>query len=253
MSSYIPGIVLQKNNTFFIGLGGIAVEKSGGSQIVTGLGLATEVPTPDGGGVIDADYWAVPTNDNGIVTGYTYHPYNAGDPIGSVAPTVESFAVFRIMNRLASDYWWVVGTVAQYITAAGGGAALPTTITVLPAGCQRMCVFDANNHYFAVIGIPILTFNKRYFPHGDFNGIALPAGTATGYITTATLLTFLNTATTVTTTTVNGVPHTTYTGGWAIVGTWTVSADNQTLIATQTAGPGTDVLCAEIAAINPSL
>lgn len=103
--------------------------------------------------------------------------------------------------------------------------------------------------YFAVVGLPALILNKRYFPYGYFNNIALPGASSTGYVSTTTLLAFLNTATV--TTVVNGV--TTYTGGWAIVGTWTVSLDGLTLIATQTAGPGTDVLCAAVAAINPSI
>ena len=86
----------------------------------------------------------------------------------------------------------------------------------------------------------------RSFPEG-VKSIDLAAG---GYTTTAALLAFLNTATT--TTTVNGVV-TAYAGGWAVVGTWTASADNITLTAAQTAGPGTDVLAAVVAAINPSL
>lgn len=251
MASYIPAIVLQKNNSQFISNNGISVQKSGGGEILTGLGLATEVPTPDGGAAIDADYWATPVNDSGIVTSYKYTPYNLNDPATNVAPTPQSFAVTRLMNLKASDYWYIVGTTAQYIVAAGGGTALPTTITVFPAGCQLLCQFDANGKYFAMLGLPTLVLpNKAYFPWGYWNGIALPAATAAGYISTTTLLTFLNTATTPVLT--NGVV-TSYTGGWAIVGTWTVSADGLTLIATQTSGPGTDKLCAEVAAINPSL
>ena len=250
MASYIPAIVLQKNNTVYIGDGGISVEKSGSGEIVTGLGLATEVPTPDGGAVIDANYWAIPTNDNGIVTGYTYIPYNAGDPVGSVQPSAQAFAVTRLMNRLASDYWYIVGTMAQYITAAGGGTALPTTITVIPAGCQTMCQFNPDGLYFAVEALPTLLGNKRYFPTGYWNGIQLPAGTAAGYATSTTLLTFLNTATVPVLT---GGVVTSYTGGWAIAGTWTVSTDGLTLLATQADGPGTDVICFRVDAINPSL
>jgi hypothetical protein len=103
--------------------------------------------------------------------------------------------------------------------------------------------------YFAVVGLPDLLFNKRFYPYGYFNNIQLPLAVSTGYINSAALLAFLNTATT--TSVVNG--KTTYSGGWGIVGIWTVSVDGLTLIATQTAGPGTDVLCAAVAAINPSL
>ena len=248
----IPALVIQKNNTVFISASGISVQKSGGSELTQGVGLSTEIPIPGAeGGVIDGDYWAVPVNDNNLVTGFLYIPYNAGDPVGSIKPSAQAFAVCRIMNRLASDYWWVIGTVAQYVTAAGGGTALPTTVTTLMAGCQTMCQFDANGKYFAVFALPTLTANSRYFPVGYWNGVALPAATGTGYITPATLLTFLNTA---------AVPVytagviTSYTGGWGISGvTWSLSVDNMTLTAEEAAGPGTDIICAYIYSINPSL
>ena len=250
MPAYIPAIVIQKNNSVYIADSGITVQKSLGTEFLVGLGLATEVPTADGGGVPDADYWASPVGE-GILSGIIYHPYNANDPVGSVPPSPQSFRVVRIMNRLASDYWYIVGSMAQYI-AANGGTALPTNITTLLAPCQKMCQFDANSHYFAIFGLPTITVlpNKAYFPYGYFNGVALPGAASGGYTTTAALLTFLNTATT--TTTVNGVV-TAYAGGWAVVGTWTASADNLTLFATQTAGAGTDTICAVVAAINPSL
>lgn len=239
MPSYIPALVLQKNNTVFISTAGISVQKSGGSDIVTGVGLSTEIPTADGGGVPDSDYWATPVGE-GVLTGFTYEAYNANDPIGSVAPTAMSFKVCRIMNRLASDFWWIVGTVAQWITA-NGGAALPTTITVLPAAFQKMCEFDANNKYFAVFQLPSLVApNDRYFPYGYFNGVALPAGANTGYLTTGTLLTFLN-------------------ANWTNLGspvtaiTWTLSADGLTLLAEEANGGGGDVIAANVVAINPSL
>lgn len=250
MPAYIPAIVIQRNNSVYIADSGITVQKSLGTEYLVGLGLATEVPTADGGGVPDADYWAVPVGE-GALTGIIYIPYNAGDPVGSIAPSPQAFKVCRIMNRLASDYWYIYGTMAQYI-AANGGTALPTVITTLLAPFQKLCQFNAAGQYFAVLGLPNIAIlpNKAYFPYGYFNNIALPGAAAGGYTTTAALLTFLNTATT--TTTVNGVV-TAYAGGWAVVGTWTASADNITLQAAQTAGPGTDILSAVVAAINPSL
>jgi hypothetical protein len=240
MASYIPAIVLQKNNTVFIGNSGITTQKSAGTEITVGLGLATTVPTPDDGAVIDSDYWAVPVGE-GVLTSIKYTPYNANDPVTSVKPNVQAFAVCRIYNRFASDYWYVLGTVAQYITASGGGAALPTTLTTLLAPYQVMCQFDENAKYFAVFALPTLVGNQRYFPWGYFfatgklsNGVALAAGANTGYLTPGTLLTFLN-------------------ANWNNVGTWTLSADNQTLRVEQTAGDGNDIIAAQIAAINPSL
>lgn len=239
MPAYIPALVLQKNDSVYISTAGISVQKSGGSDIVTGLGLATEVPTPEGGAVIDSDYWVTPVGE-GVLSGISFTPYNAADPIGSIAPSAQSFKACRIYNRFASDYWYIVGTIAQYITA-DGGAALPTTITTLLAAYQKMCEFDANNKYFAIFQLPTLQFpNDRYFPYGYFNNVALPAGANTGYLTTGTLLTFLN-------------------ANWTNLGspvtaiTWTLSADGLTLLGEEANGGGTDVIAAQIVAINPSL
>lgn len=239
MPAYIPALVIQKNDSVFISTTGVTVQKSGGNEITVGVGLSTEIPTPEGGGVPDGDYWAIPVNDSGIVTGFTYLAYNANDPVGSVKPNLQAFAVCRIMNLNGSDYWWIVGTVAQYITA-DGGAALPTTITSLVAPCQSMGVWDANNLYFAVLQLPVITGNQRYFPYGYMNGVALPSGSNTGYTTPSALLSFINT-------------------NWTNVGspvstiTWTLSADNLTLLGEENNGVGTDVFCGQVVAINPSL
>lgn len=243
MAFYIPALVIQKNDSVFIATTGVTVQKSGGSEILAGVGLSTEIPTADGGGVPDGDYWALPTNNFGIVSSFTYLPYNANDPIGSVKPNPQAFAVCRIMNTKASDYWYIVGTVAQYITA-NGGAALPTTITTLVAPCQQLGEWDVNNKYFAVFQLPALSTlsntNSRYFPFGYFNGVALPAASNAGYSTTGALLTFLN-------------------ANWTNVGspnstiTWTVSADGLTLLGEENNGVGIDVICGAVVAINPSL
>lgn len=240
MPAYIPALVVQKNNSVFIATTGVTVQKSGGAEILAGVGLSTEIPTADGGGVPDGDYWALPVNDSGIVTSFHYLPYNANDPIGSIKPNAQAFAVCRIMNTKASDYWYIVGTVAQYITA-NGGAALPTTITALVAPCQGLGEWNVNNKYFVIMALPALgSVNDRYFPYGYFNGVALPAGANAGYTTPATLLTFLN-------------------ASWTNVGspvsaiTWTISADNLTLMGQESSGVGTDIFCGAVVAINPSL
>lgn len=243
MSAYIPGLVIQKNNSVFISSAGVSAQYNGTSEQVVGLGLLTEIPTPDGGASIDSDYWAIPVGE-GIVTGFKYQPYNAADPITSVSPNVQAFKVFRIYSRLASDYWYVLGTVAEYITAYGGGSALPTTSSVLVAGYQTLCEFVdvAQTKYGIVLALPELLFPEdRYYPFGYFNGVAMPGTpTASGYLTVGTLLTFLN-------------------ANWTNLGSpvtaivWTVSADNLTLIGLETAGGGTDVFAGAVAAINPSL
>lgn len=240
MPAYIPALVIQRNNTVFIATTGVTVQKSGGSEILAGVGLSTEIPTADGGAVPDGDYWAIPTADSGIVSSFTYLPYNANDPIGSIQPNVQAFKTCRIMNTKASDFWYIVGTVAQYITA-NGGAALPTTITTLVGPCQGLGVWDANSKYFVVLQLPTLTSpNTHYFPYGYFNGVALPAAANSGYTTSSALLTFLN-------------------ANWTNVGspnstiTWTVSADGLTLLGEENNGVGIDVFCGNVVAINPSL
>lgn len=243
MPAYIPALVVQKNNSVYIATTGVTVQKSGGNVITSGVGLSTEIPTPEGGGIPDGDYWAIPTNDAGIVSSFTYLPYNANDPIGSILPNPQAFKVCRIMNLNASDYWYIVGTVAQYITA-DGGAALPTTITAQIAGCQSLGEWDVNSKYFVVLQLPALTTgsntNSRYYPYGTFNGVALPAASSSGYSTSGALLTFLN-------------------ASWTNVGSpnstinWTLSADGLTLLGEESSGVGIDRFCGAIAAINPSL
>lgn len=237
MATYIPAIVLQRNNSLF--LNNVTAQKLAGAEVMVGLGLATEIPTPDGGAVIDADYWAEPVGE-GVLTGFKMHPYNPSDPVTSVKPNAQCFAVCRIYNRLASDYWYILGTVAQYITASAGGAALPTTFTTLFAAEQKACQFDINGKYFFVLQLPTLTGNARYFPYGYLNGVALPAGANTGYATSGALLTFLN-------------------ANWTNLGSpvssivWTLSADGLTLLGEESSGHGVDTLQAQISAINPSL
>lgn len=259
MANYITAIVIQKNNSVFIREDGINAEKIPGSpgEYATGLGVSMEIPCPDNSssGQIDGDFWAVPVNE-GLPAGFNYIPYNPAE-LNQTPPTPQSFAVVKISSNASSDDWYVLGTSVQYIASCNaccGVTPVPMpTIYALPLqpGCQVMCNWNNGTlqQYFAILGLPALNFNRRYYPYGAFNNILLPTANSVGYVSTTTLLAFLNTSTTVST--VNGV--TTYTGGWGIVGVWTVSADGLTLTATQAAGPGTDLLCASVASINPSL
>jgi hypothetical protein len=259
MADYISAIVIQKNYAVLIKESGIDAEKIAGSpqEQVTGLGVQMEIPCPDNasGGQIDGDFYAQPVNE-GTPSGFNYKAYNPADP-NALPPTATSFAVVKISNRYNNDSYYVLGTSAQYVASCAACCGttpvpMPTIPTIpLQPGCQLMCQWNNGTlqQYFGVVGLPALISNKRYFPYGYFNNIALPQATSLGYQTTTTLLAFLNTATTTTVT--NGV--TSYSGGWAIVGTWTVSLDGLTLTVTENPGPGTDVLCAAVAAINPSL
>jgi len=259
MASYITALVIQKNYSVQISEDGVSAEKIAGSpqEMVTGIGVTQEIPCPDSssGGVIDGDFWADPVSE-GVFAGYNYIPYNVAEVVSS-KPKPTAFAVVRISSRFSSDVWWILGTSTQYIASCAACCGttpvpMPTVGSIpLQPGCQILCQFETPTsvNYFGVVGLPNLIFNQRYYPYGTFNNINLPAASVTGYVSTTTLLAFLNTATT--TSVVNGV--TTYSGGWGIVGVWTVTADGLTLIATQNPGPGTDLLCASVAAINPSL
>ncbi len=240
MASYIPAFCIEKNDNVFI-------------NSAVSIGAIFEVPTPDNGAYVDGDLWAVPIND-GVYGGFNYQPYNPANPAENVAPTIDSVACVKISATNSSDWFIILGTAAAYVTAAGGGAALaqvwPTrshTIPLLPT-CQTMDQTDANGNYIAVLGLPNITVNHNLFPFGNINGFALPAATANGYGNKVTLLSFLNTATTNSGTATAPV----YAGGWGIVGTWTVSADGLTLVATQTGGSGTDIFCGGVISIQPS-
>jgi hypothetical protein len=247
-TSGLQALIIQKNNTVFISPNtGISVGLVTGLTVqVIGLGLIDEIPTPDIGGIPDGDYFLVP-NTQGYVSGFTPLPYNAGDPT-QTTPPFQALTCFRLTTKFSNDVWWVLGTQAQYITAYNSGAALPTVINAANfsnltggflAGCQTVCQVNASGQYFIELGLPSLVSNSRYFPYGYFNGVALPAGTATGYVSTTTLLAFLNS-------------NWTNVGSPSTVITWTVSADGLTLTGTETAGGGTDVICAAVVAVNPS-
>jgi len=227
MATYIPGFVLQKYNTQFAPKGGSPV------------GAILEIPTPDNGAVIDGDFWAVPVNI-GVYAGWTFQPYNVNNPAEATAPNLFSVAVCRISSNKTSDVYYVLGTVAQYVTAAAGGTALPAvwptlahTVPLLPV-CQTLSSQDGSGNYIGEIGVPSLDIGGNYFPFGFFNGVALAAATANGYADLTSLLVFLN-------------------ASWSAVGTWTKTADNLSIIVTQTGGPGTDVFCGAIVDVHPSL
>lgn len=227
MASYITGFVLVKYNTQFAPLGGASV------------GALLQVPTPDNGAIIDGDVWAVPVNQ-GVYAGWTFQPYNPNNPAEATAPDAYSVACVKISARLSSDWFIVLGTAAQYVTAAAGGAALPAvwptrshTVPLLPT-CQTLSTTDANGNYIGDLGVPVLDIGANYFPFGFLNGAALTAATTNGYADLTALLVFLN-------------------ASWSSVGTWTKTADNLTVIVTQTGGPGTDVFCGGIVGVHPSL
>lgn len=241
---YIPALVIQKNNTVFI--------NGNGSGTV---GSLMEIPTPDNGGYIDGDVWAIPVNE-GVYAGFNYQPYNPSNPVEATQP-LFSVAAVKISSRTSSDYFIVVGTAAQYVTASGGGTALPAVWPSLIHTTQKLPVcqqFNLTEAGLSVLAIGAPSFDddaatvQSFYPFGYFNGIALPTASSTGYYDLNALLSFLNTATVTTGTGASTV----YTGGWAVMGTWTKTSDNLTVVCTQADGDGTDIFCGALLVINPS-
>lgn len=243
MAQYITGLVIQKNNQVFRGAGQLVVHSAGVFNTQNIGVIMGDIPVPgnsNGGAQIDGDFWAVPVDD-GTYSGYNFIPYNPNG--NALQPDVQAFPVFKLslIPPFGSDYWYVVGTTAQYLTAAGGGTALPTNVVynsnpLLQTPCQTLCNQNSTSGlYIGVLGLPTISggINVKYYPYGYFNGVALTTASSAGYATPALLLVFLN-------------------ASWGNVGTWTLDASGQTLIVTQAAGPGTDVLCASIVSINPS-
>ncbi len=208
------------------------------------VGSIQSVPTPDGGAVVDGDVWAIPVND-GVYAGWQFLPYNPSNAEENTAPDAFSVRCTKLSSSVSSDWWIVLGTSAAYVVAAAGGTALPIvwpslihTSDLLPV-CQTIANQDQAGNYVASIGLPTIAGGTTYYPFGWLtrNGVttALTTASSSGYSTSAALLSFLNS------------------GTWANVGTWTKTSDDLTVIATQTAGSGTDIFCGGIIAITPSL
>lgn len=234
-ATFIPALVIKHNNDVYMDA----------STLTTGV--IADIPTPGAGGVIDGDFWAEPITDS-VLSGFNFIPC---EPTDTTVPTSASFHAFRLVSRFGNDSWYVRGKTTGtdngspatygYIQASADAECCSATPRVLPtdipfvAPCQTMCQWNANSKYFAIFALPTLTGNLRYYPAGTFNGTQLTAASATGYATAATLLTFLNS------------------GTWANVGTWSYADVGNTILqVVESAGAGTDVLCAVIITVNPS-
>lgn len=220
--SFIPALIVQQDHTVNITDGVI--------------GLSGLIPTPNSGGQVDSDYWAVPVTGFGIgPSGFNYIPTNPGS---TDAPDAQAFHVVRIIKDNQSTDWYAVGTSTQYLLASdeaeccGTSSPAPVMPTTAPlvAPCQVLCTQNSTSGLFqGNIGIPTLPAGEKFYAFGYFNGTALTALSISGYTTAALLLTAIST-------------------NWAatVGGTFTKTSDNLTLLLTQTDGPGTDVWCALI-------
>lgn len=139
-------------------------------------------------------YWATPTKDNGIFTGWWYQPAftETGDAIAQ--PSFDSFQVLRVRDKMSDYTWWLKATLAQYTNACNtccGGDYAPITYTVpVIAPCQQIC--DAINqagNYFVVFAAPTLGVGQNYVVNGAFNNVKVNQFTAS---TLNNLVTALN-------------------------------------------------------------
>jgi len=135
----ILATVLQKNNFAFV------------CQPCGGYGQNMPIPAGDQASP-ETEYWAVPMKEE-YFTGFAYTVYQSG----VAAPTIDSIRVFKLVNTLNGDYFYVVGTVAQYTVYAAAccdASPIPSYITTLGpiAPCQDTCTSDGTNYdaFFAV-------------------------------------------------------------------------------------------------------
>jgi len=177
----INATVLQKNLDQFVcspcGGYGQTLPVPAGSQAQTG-----------------SEYWAVPVNQD-YFQGFRYEVYVSG----LAAPTIDSIRCFKLTNTLNSDYYYVVGTVAQYSVYAAAccdASPIPSYITALGpiASCQDTCTSDGTNYdaFFAVETLADV-------PGGKFVATVSVDGTgilqqtfAAGSASIAALITYLN-------------------------------------------------------------
>lgn len=185
---------------------------------------------------INGDFWAVPAKDFGIFTKLYFQAYTPN----SVAPTYDSFRVFRIQDKWSNNLnvWWVRGTVAQYEQACAdccgaNGTTLPTDVPFI-VPCQAICdIQDSAGNYVAYFGLPSLSGGQTYHPYAAINNVKATNASAGGYNSVSTLLSYLNS-------------NATNIGSPAIAVTWTASADNMTLIATTTGNTVGSSICAVV-------
>lgn len=182
----INATVLQKNLTQFV------YGPCAGSYGQT-------LPIPAGSQAApQAEFWAVPIKNNGYFQGFEYTIYQSG----VAAPTIDSIRCFKLVNTLNDDYFYVVGTVAQfsvYAAACCDASPIPSYITTLGpiAGCLDTCTSDGTNYdaFFAVQSLSeITTGTPKYVATVLVDGVGVYQQTyATGSTSIAALVTILNT------------------------------------------------------------
>jgi hypothetical protein len=182
--NFINATVLQKNNNNFV------CNPCGGYGV--------DMPVPAGSqSTVGAEYWAVPVKDD-FLQGFKYDVYHSG----VAAPTIDSIRCFKVTNLLNSDYYMVVGTIAQYEVYAAAccdASPIPSYLTTLPtiAPCQETCTSDGTNYdaFFAVQSLEEITpGTPKYVATVNIGGVGVYQQTyGTGSTSIGALITILNT------------------------------------------------------------
>jgi len=163
--------------------------------------------------VIEGVWWAVPTIQGGIQSGWSFEKV-------STAPSVDSVKVLRVYDKKALTTYWLAldpstGSENDFIdrcNACCGTTPVMPDVTISPVLVEECPCADADGNYIYVWPLPYNPNTLNISIEGSsFNGVAgTPAPAAGGYATPAALLTFLNTAVT----------------GWDAYGTWTLENAN---------------------------
>lgn len=176
----IKATVLQKNLNSFIS-----------GPCAGSYGTTLDVPA-GANATPESEYWAVPITDPYFV-GFRY-------VVATTAPTSDSIKCFKLINTQTNDYFYVVGTIAQWSALAAAccdASPIPSYLTTLPAiaaQCQDTCTQDGTN-YDAFFAAPALTGSgtPKYVVQARIDDTVLHQTYATGSTSLANLITYLNT------------------------------------------------------------
>jgi hypothetical protein len=239
MALTTQAVILESNGEVYLRGNNVL---SAGNQI----GLLGPVPTPDGGGSFEGDFWAIPVNDEDAVTSIEFVPYNLLDNSPTTQPLPYALPAVKIrwqgVNNIGKpDYYFVLGTSAQW-----AAASLPTqTSLVYWPTSQQAWPTGVLNQYEFTLGVPSLTVGQTLFPKGWINGVALAAASAGGYANITALLAFLNANWNTYSSPAISIVWTASPNGSAVKGLMTIVSTDVYSV------PGSNVLDGFVWAINP--
>lgn len=155
------------------------------------------------------EFWATPVKDGWIMRGYKYTT-----TIGTVsAPTVDSFKVTKVEDRLNGTTYVLVADQSAIEGASDGDTLAPNTVPVIiPDG--YVCVNTAGN-YVWTWQAPTKTGSQEYKANVLVDGVQAVAPLSTGHASVAAMVTWLN-------------------SNYSSAGTWTNPSGNLVVLTTAT-------------------